>query len=79
MKKVSRSTAKSPFSQRLFVFLKELKSNNDREWFAENKTRYEQDVLQPAMDFVTQMQHRLAKHSRPSKTSVAKASPASRH
>ena len=64
MKKVSNSTAKSPFSQRLFAFLRDLKSNNDREWFAENKPRYEQDVLQAAMDFVLQMQPRLAKHSR---------------
>ncbi len=64
MKKATPSSAKSPFSPRLFSFLRELKSNNDREWFAENKPRYEQDVLQAAMDFVTQMQPRLAKHSR---------------
>lgn len=64
MKKVSQAVAKSPFSAKLFAFLRELKSNNDREWFTENKSRYEQDVLQAAMDFVIQMQPRLAKHSR---------------
>ena len=59
-----KNSIKSPFSSKLFTFLRELKSNNDREWFAENKARYEQDVLQAAMDFVNQMQPRLAKHSR---------------
>jgi len=60
----SVSAAKSPFSSKLFEFLRELKNNNEREWFAENKARYEKDVLFAAMDFVTQMQPRLAKHSR---------------
>ena len=60
----SKTSVKSPFSSKLFSFLRELKSNNDRDWFAENKGRYEQDVLQPAMDFVTQMQPRITKHSR---------------
>ena len=30
----------SPFSPKLFSFLKELKSNNDREWFADNKAKF---------------------------------------
>ncbi len=64
MKKISHSAEQSPFSPKVFAFLRELKSNNDREWFADNKSRYEQDVLQAAMDFVIQMQPRLAKHSR---------------
>ena len=62
--KKTQPTARSPFNSKLFSFLRELKLNNDREWFAENKPRYEADVLQAAMDFVTQMQPRLAKHSR---------------
>ncbi len=64
MKEAPLATARSPFSARLFSFLRELQNNNDREWFAENKSRYEQDVLFAAMEFVTQMQPRLAKHSR---------------
>jgi len=64
MIKPPATAAPSPFTSKLFGFLRELNSNNDREWFAENKTRYEQFVLQPAMDFVTQMQPRLANHSR---------------
>lgn len=63
MKKASNAPA-SPFTNKLFSFSRELKSNNDREWFAENKPRYEKDVLAAAMDFVTQMQPRLAKQSR---------------
>ena len=58
------TAVKSPFSNKLFAFLRELKNNNDREWFAQNKTRYEEDVLTPAMEFVRQMQPRIAKQSR---------------
>lgn len=58
------TAVKSPFSNKLFAFLRELKNNNDREWFAQNKTSYEEDVLTPAMEFVRQMQPLIAKHSR---------------
>jgi uncharacterized protein (TIGR02453 family) len=64
MKKAATSASSSPFSTKLFGFLRELKNNNEREWFAENKSRYEQDVLFAAMEFVKQMQPRLTKHSR---------------
>ena len=64
MKRASVEAVKSPFSVKLFSFLRELRNNNDRQWFAENKPRYEQVVLFAAMDFVKQMQPRLAKHSR---------------
>lgn len=33
-------------------FLKALKRNNNREWFAKNKRRYEDSFLQPALQFV---------------------------
>jgi uncharacterized protein (TIGR02453 family) len=62
--KKSTAASKSPFTAKLFAFLGELKENNNREWFAENKPRYESDVLLPAMEFVTQMQSKLEKHSR---------------
>lgn len=36
-------------------FLAELADNNDRDWFKENKHRYESDVLYPALDFIEAM------------------------
>jgi len=36
----------------LFLFLEELKANNSREWFAENKKRYEAEVREPLLSFV---------------------------
>jgi uncharacterized protein (TIGR02453 family) len=41
------------FSPRLFSFLRDLAANNTREWFAENKSRYQEDVQEPAMEFIT--------------------------
>jgi uncharacterized protein (TIGR02453 family) len=55
---------KSPLTPSLFKFLRELKANNDREWFADNKVRYEEDVLNPSLEFVREMQSRVAKLSR---------------
>lgn len=40
------------FDNSLIKFLRELEKNNDREWFAENKPRYEEEVLFPALAFV---------------------------
>ena len=40
------------FGPELFRFLEELKDNNDRDWFAANKRRYEQDLLEPALAFI---------------------------
>ena len=40
------------FGPELFSFLKELKAHNDREWFAANKHRYEDDLLEPALAFI---------------------------
>jgi uncharacterized protein (TIGR02453 family) len=54
----------SLFSKRTFSFLKELKNNNQRDWFAENKPRYENDVLAPALAFVEAMQPHIKKISR---------------
>jgi uncharacterized protein (TIGR02453 family) len=36
-------------------FLKQLERNNNREWFAANKSRYEESVLEPALDFIATM------------------------
>ena len=44
------------FEKRTLRFLEELKANNDREWFAANKARYEEDVLDVALRFIISMQ-----------------------
>jgi len=39
-------------SPALFDFLTELKANNNREWFQENKKRYEHNVKEPLLQFI---------------------------
>lgn len=41
-------------------FLEQLAANNNREWFNENKSRYEHDVLDVALRFIQSMQDPLA-------------------
>ncbi|MEM1434933.1 MAG: DUF2461 domain-containing protein [Pseudomonadota bacterium] len=41
-------------------FLLELEANNNRDWFAEHKPRYEAEVLEPALDYIATMQEPLA-------------------
>ena len=53
--------SKSIITPKLFKFLRELKQNNDRQWFAENKSRYQQDVLEPAVELVRQIEGPLSK------------------
>ena len=43
----------NPLRPALFRFLAELAAHNDRDWFAANKERYESDVREPALAFVT--------------------------
>ena len=40
-------------------FLAELEANNNRDWFKENKHRYDGCVLEPALDFIAAMGARL--------------------
>ncbi len=40
------------FSPSLFSFLRDLEANNDREWFAANKHRYERSVREPGIQFI---------------------------
>jgi uncharacterized protein (TIGR02453 family) len=47
----------------LFAFLTDLASNNDRAWFHANKTRYVDEVQEPALEFITAFGPRLAKIS----------------
>ena len=47
----------------LFNFFRELKENNDRDWFQANKQRYESQVREPLLRFVTDFGVRLAEIS----------------
>jgi len=51
------------FDPELFDFLRELKANNDRDWFAANKARYEANVQEPALAFIEDFGHRLSQIS----------------
>lgn len=46
---------------RLFKFLRELGRNNNRDWFTENKERYQVDVRDAAVELVRQLEKPLAK------------------
>ena len=54
----------SGFPKDSIKFFRQLAKNNNREWFAENKSRYEKVVLEPALELVTTMQGSLKKVSR---------------
>jgi uncharacterized protein (TIGR02453 family) len=49
------------FTADTFQFLRELRENNDRDWFAANKHRYQSDVRDPALRFISDFQPRLAR------------------
>jgi uncharacterized protein (TIGR02453 family) len=51
------------FTAGTFDFLRELRENNDRAWFAENKHRYETQVRDPALKFISEFGAKLAKIS----------------
>jgi uncharacterized protein (TIGR02453 family) len=51
------------FEPTIFQFLEELADNNNRPWFAENKGRYEREVLKPCLEFIRAMAPRLKKIS----------------
>ena len=44
--------AKRYFSKATFDFLKDLKKNNDRDWFNENKPRFEDHIKAPALRLI---------------------------
>ncbi len=48
-------------NEKLFIFLKQLKKNNNREWFHKNKFRYEDDVKEPLLDFICALRAPLLK------------------
>jgi uncharacterized protein (TIGR02453 family) len=49
---MAQTTTQARFGPELFSFLADLRANNDREWFAANKHRYEEHLLEPALDFI---------------------------
>ncbi len=53
----------SGFSTEFFAFFNELKENNDRAWFADNKERYRETVVGPICDFIAAIAPRLEKIS----------------
>ncbi len=53
----------SGFDPALLKFLRQLKQNNNKPWFDKNKSRYENDVLFPALAFVESFGPRLKKIS----------------
>ena len=48
-------------SPKLFKFLSDLSKNNNRDWFNENKSRYEQDVRDPAVELVARLEKPLSR------------------
>jgi uncharacterized protein (TIGR02453 family) len=49
------------FTPKLFKFLRDLKKNNDRSWFEDNKQRYIDDVRDPFLSFIAEFAPRLHK------------------
>ncbi len=51
------------FTPETIRFFTQLSKNNNRDWFAKNKSRYEDVVLNPALELVTDMEAPLKKVS----------------
>ena len=54
-------TGRSYFSSDLFGFLRDLKANNNRDWFLANKQRYEKSVRDPVLQFISDFAPHLRK------------------
>lgn len=51
------------FGPELFEFLRDLAKNNNREWFHANRERYDQEVREPILEFISDFGARSAKIS----------------
>ena len=60
---MAEATTKASFGPGLFSFLADLRTNNNRDWFAANKDRYEEQLLEPALAFIDAFAPRLEKIS----------------
>ncbi len=49
---MAKATEEPSFGPELFSFLEDLRANNDRDWFAANKGRYERDLLESSLAFI---------------------------
>lgn len=59
------------FQKDLFDFLEDLQANNSREWFQENKQRYEESVREPSLRLIEELAPRM-KQIAPAFPAVAK-------
>ncbi len=56
---------KSHIKPALFKFLRDLKANNRRDWFLENKSRFIEDVQKPLLEFIEDFEsplHKISPH-----------------
>src|SRR5262249_55693356 len=60
---MAEAAKQASFGPQLFSFLTDLRANNNREWFAANKQRYEEQLLEPALAFIEAFAPRLEKIS----------------
>jgi uncharacterized protein (TIGR02453 family) len=60
---MAKATKEVSFGPELFSFLTDLRANNNREWFAANRQRYEEQLLEPALAFINAFAPRLEKIS----------------
>jgi uncharacterized protein (TIGR02453 family) len=60
---MATATKKATFGPGLFSFLRDLRAHNDRDWFAANKQRYEEHLLEPALAFIEAFAPKLEKIS----------------
>lgn len=51
------------FTPEMFRFLRDLETNNDRDWFNDNRARYVEHVQEPALEFIADFGPRLEKIS----------------
>jgi uncharacterized protein (TIGR02453 family) len=49
---MSTAVGQASFGPELFSFLDDLRANNNRDWFAANRQRYEEHLLEPALAFI---------------------------
>ncbi len=56
---LAEARQQASFGRGLFSFLEDLRAKNDRDWFAANKQRYEQHLLEPALAFIEAFAPRL--------------------
>ncbi|ETR70688.1 MAG: hypothetical protein OMM_03057 [Candidatus Magnetoglobus multicellularis str. Araruama] len=63
-KKEESMTRQIYFSTTFFSFLRDLSKNNNKEWFHDNKTRYQNDVRDPLLAFISDISSPLQRISR---------------